>query len=175
MGKAHPQRLAADDSAGHGAGRRCRVRQGGVAPLGRRSAGGKPVCPHPGVAVCECWTALPGLLLQIVHSALLALKYPNICERRAALAVCVMPDSNQVSAKAARSSKTVLSCLRAHARATQEEIARRLEETQRLMARFGQENERLASEISRMRSGGAGASGAPSDYKGAAQQSASAM
>ena len=49
----------------------------------------------------------------------------------------------------------------------QEEIARRLKETQRLMARFGQENERLASEISRMRSGGAGAGAAPGDYKGA--------
>lgn len=35
------------------------------------------------------------------------------------------------------------------------------------MARFGQENERLASEISRMRSGGGGS--APSDYKGAVQ------
>ena len=38
------------------------------------------------------------------------------------------------------------------------------------MARFGQENERLASEISRMRSGGAGGGGAPGDYKGAALQ-----
>ncbi len=38
------------------------------------------------------------------------------------------------------------------------------------MARFGQENERLASEISRMRSGGTGAAGAPSDYKGAAPE-----
>ncbi len=46
----------------------------------------------------------------------------------------------------------------------QEEIARRLLETQDLVARFGQENERLAAEIGRMRNGGRAA---PGDYKGA--------
>ena len=49
-------------------------------------------------------------------------------------------------------------------RMPQEEIARRLLETQNLVARFGQENERLAAEIGRMRVGGRGA---PGDYKGA--------
>ena len=46
---------------------------------------------------------------------------------------------------------------------TQEEIVRRLKETQALVERFGSENERLAGQIERMRT----ETRTPADYKGA--------